>query len=120
VAAESGEGNAYCLRRAYGKLVREDTRACATVRNCVLSGLEQTICEFGDRAHTVAAIARWLRQPFPDTAFEEVNPRAFLDSAAAGHFMARQGDRYLSRALATGELRSIWNMVRMRCRQPFR
>jgi hypothetical protein len=101
------KGTLIGLRRADGNLVLEDTRVCATVQHFVFSGLEQVAYEFCDRAHSVAAIERHLRQRFPDAAFEEANLRAFLDSAVASHLMVRQGDRYLSLALAIGELRLI-------------
>jgi hypothetical protein len=37
---------------------------------------------------------------------EEADVRRFLDSAVANHLMVRQGDKYLSLALATGSLRA--------------
>lgn len=89
-----------------GQLRLDDTRAGAT-RTVVMGGLEQAAYESCDRAHTVDAIQSNLRKRFPSVAFETTQLRAFLESATANHLMLRHGAKYLSLALATGELRTV-------------
>ena len=94
-------------RRADGQLGLDDRRATATMLGVVLGGLEQAAYEFCDRAHTFDAIRLHLRRRFPDSSFEAPELRAFLESVVANRLMVRQGDRYLSLAIAMGELRSV-------------
>ena len=99
-------GTLTATRRSDGQLRLDDTRASATVTSVVLGGLEQAAYEFCDRAHSTDAIERHLKQRFPAAAFTAADLRAFLDSATANHLMVCQGEKYLSLALAMGDLRA--------------
>jgi ribosomal peptide maturation radical SAM protein 1 len=100
-------GTLVAIRQADGRLRLDDTRTGATAPAVVLGGLEQAAYECCDRAHTVDAIQSHLRTTFPAVSFETSQLRAFLESAAANRLMLRHGDKYLSLALATGELRTV-------------
>jgi ribosomal peptide maturation radical SAM protein 1 len=100
-------GSLTAIRTADGRLSLADTRRSATVSTLALDGLEQAAYEFCDRVHAFPAIDSMLRRRFPNTPFESARLRGFLDSAAANGLMVRQGDKYLSLALAAGSLRDV-------------
>lgn len=98
-------GSLTAVRTGSGELQLIDTRRSATIPSLLLSGLEQVAYEYCDSVHTLDSVARYLSRRFPEVPFETENVREFLDSAVANQLMLRQGDRYLSLALATPGLR---------------
>jgi ribosomal peptide maturation radical SAM protein 1 len=100
-------GTLTATRRTDGRLRLDDTRGTAARPSVVLGGLEQAAYEFCDRAHTLDAIEANLRRRYPGASIEAPHLRAFLESVVANQLMVRLGDKYLSLALAMGELRSV-------------
>ena len=88
-----------------GQLRLEDTRSNATTPAVTLGGLEQVAYEYCDQVRSFAAIRTQVQRRFPEVSFREEALRQFLNSAVANRLMARQGDRYLGLAIATGSLR---------------
>jgi len=93
-------------RRSDGQLMLNDTRVLATASSVVLGGPEQAAYEFCDRAHNLTAIHSHLSRRCAAVSLDVQRLRAFLDSAVANHLMIRHGDKYLSMAIAGGELRT--------------
>jgi ribosomal peptide maturation radical SAM protein 1 len=100
-------GTLTASRRPDGRLRLDDSRSTATTPQIVFGGLEQLAYELCDRAHTPDAIQLHLRRQLPEMPFETERLRLFLDSAVANQLMVRQGDKYLSLAVATGSLRTV-------------
>jgi ribosomal peptide maturation radical SAM protein 1 len=98
-------GTLVASRQQDGRLRLDDTRQAATTPSVVLGGLEQAAYECCDRARPIEGIRQHLRTRFPGTSFDTSQLRTFLDSAVANHLMLRHADKYLSLAIATGELR---------------
>lgn len=88
-----------------GSLLLVDSRSTATLTHLTLRGIEQAAFEYCDTAHSIDGVHRHLRQRFPDQMASIDSLRAFLDSAVANYLMVRDGDRYLSLAIASPDLR---------------
>ncbi len=90
-----------------GSLLLVDSRSTATLTHLTLRGIEQAAFEYCDTAHSIDGVHRHLRQRFPEVMPPIGSLRAFLDSAAANFLMVRDGDRYLSLAIASPNLRPV-------------
>jgi ribosomal peptide maturation radical SAM protein 1 len=101
------------IRTARGELQLLDTRHSASIPSLTLAGLEQAAYEYCDSVHSLSSVVRHLSGRFPGVAFDANNVREFLDSAVANQLMLRQGDRYLSLALATPGLREELERLQM-------
>ena len=111
-------GTLTATRCTDGQLRLDDTRTSATLPSVVLGGLEQDAYEYCDRAHTLGAIDSHLRRRSGQMSFATPALRVFLESLVANQLMIRQGDKYLSLALARGELRRALELAECAPRKP--
>jgi ribosomal peptide maturation radical SAM protein 1 len=82
-----------------GTLTIVDTRPERTVSAVQLSGLEQAAYDYCDSMHSVGAVARELRERFPNSVFGDDDVKTFLDSLVANRLMVTDGVNYLSLAI---------------------
>lgn len=87
--------------RPDGRLALLDTRSDALRSELVLGGMEQAAYAYCDELHTGQAVARHLRERFPDARFDDRQVIDFLDSLVANRFMVSDGVHYLSLAVPT-------------------
>ena len=90
-----------------GALLLVDSRSTATLTHLTLRGIEQAAFEYCDTAHSIDGVHRHLRRRFPGQMPPVESLGAFLDSAVANYLMVRDGDRYLSLAIASANLRPV-------------
>jgi len=94
-------GTLRSIARADGSLVLLDTRSDATIRELVLSGLEQAAYEFCDELRAGLSIVRHLRASFPLIEFSDSQVFDFLESLVQNRLMVTDGVNYLSLAIRT-------------------
>jgi ribosomal peptide maturation radical SAM protein 1 len=99
-------GILYSVVRPDGSLTIMDTRSDATVRELVLSGLEQAAYEFCDQLQAGPSIVRHLRTSFPAVEFSDQRVFDFLKSLVQNRLMVTDGSNYLSLAIRKPGLQS--------------
>ena len=92
-------GTLRSVMRADDSLMLLDTRSDATIRELVLSGLEQAAYEFCDELRAGTSIVRHLRETFPLVEFSDTRVFDFLESLVQNRLMVTDGTNYLSLAL---------------------
>ena len=75
-----------------------DTRPTAKQRLTLLQGWQMDLYDFCDQVRSITTIDRWLRENVPEVSASEAHE--FLDQLVQLRLMARDGDRYLSLAVA--------------------
>lgn len=96
-AADQGAGlTAHAL--STGALEIKDTRPGAKRPRTALRGWRRGLYDFCDQARPIKSILSWIKQHAPDVSAEETHQ--FLDELWQFQLMARDGDRYLSLAVA--------------------
>jgi ribosomal peptide maturation radical SAM protein 1 len=81
-----------------GLLEITDTRPTAKQRLTLLHGWQIDLYDFCDQVRSITTIDRWLRENAPEVLVSEAHE--FLDQLVQLRLMARDGDRYLSLAVA--------------------
>ncbi len=94
-------GTLRSIVRADGSLVLLDTRSDATIRELLLTGLEQAAYEFCDELRAGPSIIRHLRASFPLVEFSDSQVFDFLESLVQNRLMVTDGVNYLSLAIRT-------------------
>jgi ribosomal peptide maturation radical SAM protein 1 len=93
------QGVLYSVERPDGTRLLRDTRAAATYREIVLSGLEDAAYEYCDEFRPFPSVVRHLTERFPEIAISAQGVQGFLDSLVANRLMVTDGRNYLSLAL---------------------
>jgi len=91
------------VKQSDGTLLLQDTRAIATQREVVFSGLEQAVYEYCDEFRCSSSVIRHLTEAFPQIAISSRGVQAFLDSLVANCLMVTDGRNYLSLAVQKRE-----------------
>ncbi|HXM49711.1 MAG TPA: RiPP maturation radical SAM C-methyltransferase [Pyrinomonadaceae bacterium] len=94
-------GTLRSIVRADGSLVLLDTRSDATIRELLLTGLEQAAYEFCDELRAGPSIVRHLHASFPLVEFSDSQVLDFLESLVQNRLMVTDGVNYLSLAIRT-------------------
>jgi ribosomal peptide maturation radical SAM protein 1 len=94
-------GTLRSILRADGSLALLDSRSDASIRELVLTGLEQAAYEFCDELRAGPGIVRHLRTAFPLVEFSDQQVFDFLDSLVQNRLMVTDDVNYLSLAIRT-------------------
>jgi hypothetical protein len=86
--------------REDGALVLLDSRSGRTMPELALTGLEKAAYEYCNDLRSAGAVARHLREVFPDVQFADRQVIDFLDSLVSNRLMVSDGSHYLSLAIA--------------------
>ncbi|MCC6617269.1 MAG: RiPP maturation radical SAM C-methyltransferase [Anaerolineae bacterium] len=94
------QGAVYVLDQPDGTLMLLDTRGNQR-RNLHLDGLAQAAYVFCDSYHTASAVAKHLRELYPDSDVSDEQTTRLLDDLVQGRWMISDGSYYLSLAIKT-------------------